>query len=260
MIIGGGPAGMEAARWLKRRGHQPVLYEKSGRLGGQLLLASLPPHKEEMDTFRQFLVRQMSKMGVQVNLSTEVTPEIILQEKPDIVLIATGGRPIKPNFIIDKAMKSLDALQVLSGKEVITGQKIVILGGGFIAAEVAEFIAEKGKEVTVMEMRDLVAFDMEPNSRQMLIERLEKLGVKMVTQIMVQEVTARGVKGKVLKSGGIQEFPADCVVAALGSEPAEFSVEELQKAGVQIRFIGDAKEVHGIAEAVRDGFVAGIAV
>jgi NADH dehydrogenase FAD-containing subunit len=73
-------------------------------------------------------------------------------------------------------------------------------------------------------------------------------------------VTARGVKGKVLKGGRIQEFPADCVVVALGSEPAEFPVEELQKAGVQIRFIGDAKEVHGIAEAVRDGFVAGIAV
>lgn len=260
LIIGGGPAGMEAARWLKRRGHQPVLYEKSDRLGGQLLLASLPPHKEEVETFRQFLVRQISKLGIQVNLLTEVTPELILQEKPDIVLIATGGRPMKPNFPVNMAMKCLDAWAVISGKEEISDQKIVILGGGFVAAEVAEFIAEKGKEVAMIEMQDLVASDMEPNSRQMLIERLEKLGVKMITQTMVQEVTARGVKGKTLETGAVQEFPADCVVVALGSEPAGFPVEDLQKARVQVRFIGDAKEVHGIAEAVRDGFVTGIAV
>ena len=251
---------METARWLKRRGHAPLLYERSDRLGGQLLMASLPPHKEEMDTFRRFLVSQIGKMGIPVNLLTEVTPELVLREKPDTVIIATGGRPVKPNFPIHKEMKCLDAWEVISGKGGIPGQQIAILGGGFVAAEAAEFIAERGKDVAMLEMRDRVAFDMEPNFRQMLIERLEKLGVKMITRTVVQEVTKNGVLGKSMGQGNSQEFPVDCVVVALGAESNEFPVEDLKKMGIQVRLIGDAKEVHGIAEAVRDGFVAGISV
>ena len=260
MIVGGGPAGMEAARWLKQRGHRPTLYEKSDRLGGQLLLAALPPHKEEINTFCQFLVRQIGKLGIKVNLMTEVTPELVLKTKPDVLIIATGGKPIKPNIPIDGKMKCLNAWDVISGKEDIPEQKIVILGGGFVAAEIAEFIAEKGKEVTMIEMRDLIAYDMEPNFRQMLIERLEKLKVKMITKTLVQEVTAKGVKGKDVAKKSILEFPADAAVVALGAEPAEFPIQDLEKAGMKIYYLGDAKEIHGIAEAIRDGFVVGTSI
>jgi NADPH-dependent 2,4-dienoyl-CoA reductase/sulfur reductase-like enzyme len=260
MIVGGGVAGMEAARWLKRRGHCPTIYEKNDRLGGQLLLASLPPHKEEIDTFRQFLVRQVGKKGIEVNLLTEVTPEFVLKKKPGILIVATGGKPIKPNIPIDKKMKCLYALDVISGRAEISGQKIVLLGGGFVAAEIAEFIAEKGKDVTIIEMRDLIAFDMEPSSRQMLTERLEALKVKMIPKTLVQEVTAKGVKGKSVEDGSTKEFPADTVVIALGSEPVEFPVEDLEKAGIEVHFIGDAKEIRGIPEATRDGFMVGTSI
>lgn len=260
MIVGGGPAGMEAARWLKRRGHRPALYEKSDRLGGQLLLACLPPHKEEINTLRQFLVRQVGKMGIEVNLMTEVTPEFVLKKKPDVLIMATGGKQITPNIPMNKKMKCLFAWDVISGKEEMIGQKIVVLGGGFVASEIAEFIAEKGKDVAILEMRDLIAFDMEPNFRQMLVDRLKTLKVKMIPKTLIQEVTAKGVKGKSLEDGRIKEFPADTVVIALGSEPMRFPVEEIEKAGIKVHFIGDGKEVHGIPEATRDGFVAGTSI
>lgn len=258
MIVGGGPAGMEAARWLKRRGHRPALYEKSDRLGGQLLLASRPPHKGEIDTFRQFLVRQVGKLGVEVNLMTEVTPEMVLRKKPDVLIVATGGRQAKPPMPINKGMKCFYAWDVISGKEEIEGKKVVVLGGGFVASEIAEFIALTGKEVTIIEMRDLIAFDMEPNLRAMLIERLKELKVNMLPKTLIQEVTSKGVKGKNVEDGSIKEYPADAVMIALGVEPLEFPVEDIKKAGIAIYFIGDGKEVHGIPEATRDGFVAGI--
>ena len=148
LIVGAGPAGMEASRWLKRRGHRPVLYEKSDRLGGGLLPASLPPHKEEIETFRQFLARQIGKMGVSANLSTEATAESILREKPDAVIVAAGAKPLSPDFPIDRNMACVGALEALSGKGDIPGDNVLVLGGGFVAAEVAEFMAEQGKNVT----------------------------------------------------------------------------------------------------------------
>ncbi len=222
-----------------------------------MLIASLPPHKEEVNLFRDYLVRQIGKMGIEVNLMTEVTPEFILAKKPEVLLIAIGGRSIQPKIPIDKRIKCLYALDVISEKENISGQKVIVLGGGFVGAEIAEFIAEKGKDVTIIEMRDLIAFDMEPTSRQMLIERLEELKIKMIVKTLVQEVTANEVKGKGVEDKVIKVFPTDTVVIALGLEPLEFPIEDLEKAGIEVYTIGDAKEIHGIAEATRDGFLIG---
>jgi 2,4-dienoyl-CoA reductase-like NADH-dependent reductase (Old Yellow Enzyme family)/thioredoxin reductase len=260
MIAGGGPAGMEAARWLKRRGHHVTLYEKSDRLGGQLMLACLPPFKSEIDTFRKFLVRQMGTMNIEIKLMAEVTPELVLRKKPDELIMATGASMIKPSFAIDEKMKRVYAVDVFSGKGDISGSEFVVLGGNYMAAETAEFITAKGKHVTIIGRRGLIAFDMEALSRQLLIQRLEKLGVVMVTRTQVEEVTAERVIAKDLDDGSIRQFPADTVVIALGSEPAGFPVEEIEKAGVKVHFIGDSKEVHGIAEATRDGFLAGTTI
>jgi NADPH-dependent 2,4-dienoyl-CoA reductase/sulfur reductase-like enzyme len=260
MIVGGGPAGMEAARWLKRRGHRPTIYEKNDRLGGQLLLSSLPPFKEEINTFREFLVKQIEKMGIEINLMTEVSPEFVVKKKPEVLIVATGARQVKPDIPIDDKMQCLYAWDVISGKEEISGQEVVLLGGGHVAVEIADFIAERGKTITIIEMKDTIALEMEPTSRRMLIERLERRKVKMMTKTLVQEVTARGVKIKDLKDKSLSEIPAQTVVIAFGSKPVEFDVEEIEKAGIEVHVIGDGKEVHETAEAIRDGFVVGTSI
>jgi pyruvate/2-oxoglutarate dehydrogenase complex dihydrolipoamide dehydrogenase (E3) component len=129
-----------------------------------------------------------------------------------------------------------------------------------VAAEIADFIAERGKRVTIIEMRDVIAPEMEPISRQMLIERLETRKVKMLTKTLIQEVTAKGVKIQGLEGKKPKALHADTVVVALGAEPVEFDIEEIKKAGIEVYFIGDAKEVSETAQATRDGFLVGISI
>jgi 2,4-dienoyl-CoA reductase-like NADH-dependent reductase (Old Yellow Enzyme family)/thioredoxin reductase len=263
MVIGGGVAGLEAAIWLAKRGHHVSLYEKSNRLGGQTLLAGLPPHKEEILTFPEFLTRQVKKLGVEIYLRHEVTPEFAIQQKPDVVIVATGGRQIQPSSIpIDPKITSIPAWKILSGGVDKFAQPVVVLGGGFVAAEITEYLCEKGlaEDITVVEMQQAIAFDMEPSFRQMLIEKLKNLGVKMIPHFMIKEVTATEVIGEDLQRKRPRKVKAETVMIALGTESVPFPVESIQNAGIKVFLIGDAKEPRGIAEAVRDGFFAGISV
>jgi len=263
MVIGGGIAGLEAALWLAKRTHHVSLFEKSNQLGGQALLAGLPPHKEEIHTFPEFLIRQVKKLGVEIHLNHTVTPEFVLQQKPDVVIIASGGRQIQPSSIpIDPEITSLPAWEILSGGVEKLDQPVVVLGGGFVAAEITEYIREKGlaEDITIVEMREAIAFDMEPGFRQMLIESLKSLGVKMVPHFHIQKVSATEVIGQDLQSKRPLKFKANTVVIALGTESVPFPVEAVRKAGLKVLYIGDAKEPRGIVEAVRDGFLAGTSV
>jgi NADPH-dependent 2,4-dienoyl-CoA reductase/sulfur reductase-like enzyme len=261
MVIGGGIAGLEAARWLRRRGHRVSLYEKSHQLGGQGLLAAMPPNKGEIQTFIDFLKRQAEKLGIEIHLNQEVTPDFVVQQKPNVAVAATGGRQIQPrNIPINPKMRSIYAWEILSGKEKNLGNRVVVLGGGFAAAEITEFMCERrmAEEITIVEMREAIAFDMELLFRQMLIARLREFGVKMVPNFLVQEVTATEVIGRDAKNKRIKKMQADCVVIALGTESIGFLVETIKQAGIKVHIIGDAHEPRGIAEAVRDGYLAGI--
>jgi NADPH-dependent 2,4-dienoyl-CoA reductase/sulfur reductase-like enzyme len=259
MVIGGGIAGMIAATWLARRNHRVALYEKRDQLGGQILMASLPPQKEEIHTFAQYLIGQVKKSEVEIHLHQEVDPEFVIQQKPDVVIVATGGRQILPSSIpMDPKMVSIPAWKILSDGGGKLGESVVVLGGGFVAAEVAEFIGKKGlaRDITIVEMRDAIAFDLEPGFRQMLIEKLQKFGVKMFTRFLIKGVTAAEVIGQNLKNNRTSKVKADSVVIAMGTESVDFPVEVLKKNGIKVLTVGDAKEPQGIAEAVRDGFWA----
>ena len=263
MVVGGGIAGLQAALWLGKRGHRVFLYEKSDRLGGQILLAAMPPHKEEIRQFLELLIRQIKKLKVKIHLNSEVTPERLIQERPHSVILATGGRPLRPqNIPLHDKMKCIYAWDVLSGKEKNLGGKTVVLGGGFVGAEIADFIRTAGmaEEVEILEMREAMAFDLEPAFRQLLIERLEKLGVKMLSHFRVREVTARQVIGEDVCTKDTKKIDADAVVIALGTESVEFPLEPIPKKGIRFFLIGDARTPRGIAEAVRDGYLAGISI
>ena len=227
------------------------------------MLAARAPHKEEIHQFLEFSIRQAKKLKVKIHLRSEVTPEWIIRQRPHAVVVATGGRPLRPQKIpLHLKMKWSYAWDVLSGKEKNLGEKTVVLGGGFVGAEIADFIRSKGmaKEVAIVEMREAVAFDLEPAFRQLLIERLQKLSVKMLSHFRVREVTARQVIGEDVRTGDTRKIDADTVVIALGTEPVEFPLKAFEKKGIRVFLIGDAHTPRGIAEAVRDGYLAGISV
>jgi NADPH-dependent 2,4-dienoyl-CoA reductase/sulfur reductase-like enzyme len=262
LVIGGGVAGMEAAAWLAKRGHRVSLHEKAGRLGGQTYLAGLPPRKAEIHKLPDFQAREMSRLGVEVRLNSEITSERALEEKTDALVVAAGGTATGPAIPVDPKMKCVFAREVLLGREKNLGPRVVVLGGGFVGAETAEYICERklAESVAICEMREEVAFDLEPTFREALMGRLNMYGVEMVTGFLITEVTEAAVIGEDTKNRRTGKIEADTVVLALGTEPVDYPIEAFTNAGIETLVIGDAREAQGIAEAVRDGYWAGISI
>ena len=151
LVVGGGPAGMEAARVAALRGHAVMLYDANARLGGQLLWASMPPLKETLHAFRDYLVTQLTKLGVRIQLGEEVTSELVASMRPDVIILATGARPIVPEIPKGDGGTLAAAESALDGK-INVGTKVVVLGGGMTGAETAEWLADQGKHVTIVEV------------------------------------------------------------------------------------------------------------
>lgn len=151
--VGAGPAGLEAARVAARRGHQVSLYEKGAQLGGQTLLASRAPGREDLDEVRRYYTHQMQRLQVAVHLNTAVTPELVTQENPDALLIATGSRPAWPDIPATNEAQIVDARAILAGEvQVRPGQRVVVLAGEhhLQALSTAHFLADKGCQVAVL--------------------------------------------------------------------------------------------------------------
>jgi len=252
-IAGGGPAGLEAARVSAIRGHKVHLFEKE-KLGGQLNLACIPPGKDDIKLFLDFEKKQLDKLGIKIEYKT-LTPEIVLQEKPDAVIVAIGAQPLVPSLTGIEKRNVVTAWQVLK-EEVTTGSKVVVLGGGEVGAETAEYLVTKGKQVTIVEMLDSIATDMDRTSRLLLILNLGELGVKMLTKATAKEITDRGV---VVDQRNKEEFiEADTVVLALGAQPNRELVEQIKKLDVELYIVGDCAEVRRLPDAVEEGFKAAL--
>jgi len=153
MVIGGGPAGMETARVAALRGHQVEIYEKSQSLGGQTRLASAAPYKGAVKEFRDYLERQIKRLGVKVTLNKEIKAEDVEDAKPDVAVVATGINSFIPDILGINKTNTLLAEEALSGKSEI-GEKVIVIGGGLVGCETAHYLAEKGKRVTIIEVMD----------------------------------------------------------------------------------------------------------
>lgn len=240
---------MEAARVSAPRGHKVVLCEKSDRLGGQLNLAVVPPHKEEMKSVVAYLESQIRKLGVKIVLEEEVTPLLVEKIKPDVVFIATGSVPAIPEIPGVEGDHVVTAHDLLAGKASVK-ERVVVVGGGMVGAETAEFLAEKGKKVTILEMLGRIGLDMVPMAILMLYQRLKKLGVAMITNAKVQRITEDGVVYE--KDGEKQTVEADSVVLAAGSKPNISLMKALEGKVAEIYAIGDAKETGNVLEAIHE--------
>ncbi|MGI9951681.1 FAD-dependent oxidoreductase [Moorellaceae bacterium AZ2] len=247
LVVGGGPAGMEAARVAALRGHRVTLWEKEGELGGQLGLAAAAPQKGEIAVFRQHLVAQMAKLNVKVHLNTEATLEGIRRENPEVVVLATGARPAELNIPGAGGENVVSSWDVLRGREGI-GKRVTVIGGGLVGCEVAEYLAQKGHEVTILEMLPQVAAGIGPLVAPLLLGRLKELGVKT---IMEAEATAIRDGRVIYKRDGREEaLEADTVVVAVGSQPEDALAREMEGSGIDYFVIGDALKPRRITQAI----------
>lgn len=259
-VVGAGPAGMEAARVAGLRGHEVTLYDKKKEIGGQLLLAATPPGKDKLLWLRDYEATQFKKLKVKLELGREVTPQLVEKVRPDAIIIATGCRPIIPDIPGIKSEKVSTALDVLEGKEKIENEKVVMVGGGVVGAETAEFLAEGGNDVTIVEMLADIALDMEAFNRKGLMDALKEKNVTMLTEREIGEVVEKGIMVIDKQSGKRHLIEAERVVLAIGVRPATELSEALQGNVGQFYTVGDCRQPRTIMAAVYEGALAALQI
>jgi 2,4-dienoyl-CoA reductase-like NADH-dependent reductase (Old Yellow Enzyme family)/thioredoxin reductase len=256
-VIGGGPAGMEAARVAGMRGHRVTLYEKSGKLGGQLNQAVVPPHKNNLAPYLEYLKRQLPLNNVDIRIRTIATAETIRKTNPDAVVIATGVAATNLDIPgVDKPFV-VSARAVLSGKK--TAPKVAIIGGGLIGCETAEFLSKLGRQVTIIEILDYIAEKMVYAQKTILEARLKAAGIAVITGARSKEITDTGVV--VITEGGERtHIEAGTVVIAVGDRPNNELETKLKGIAAKIYTAGDCVKPEGIAEAVAAGHLAALSI
>lgn len=252
LVVGGGPGGMEAARVAALRGHQVTLCEKGEELGGQLRVACLPPYKDELGSLIKNMASQVRTAGVEVRLNTEVTLELVEKENPDVLILAIGAMPLIPDIPGVGQDNVVTAVDVIMRREDV-GETAIVVGGGMIGCEAAEFLAAAGKKVTIVEMLPKIGSDYGATYRHVVLRRLREIGIKMETNVMVEEITDRGVKAK--RDGAVEFFSGDTVVLAVGFKPIKGLGEKLSGKVPAPYSIGDCVEPRRIKEAIEEGFV-----
>jgi 2,4-dienoyl-CoA reductase-like NADH-dependent reductase (Old Yellow Enzyme family)/thioredoxin reductase len=258
VVVGGGPAGMQAAIVAARRGHKVTLFEKEAKLGGQLNIAALPPFKGDIFPWIDYLVSQVEKTRVKVKLNTDATTEIVTRQKPDAVIIAAGGSPVMPDIPgIDKS-NVVTAQDVLSGK-VRAGQNVVIIGGGMIGCETGHYLAGQGKMVTIIEILKRMANDMFLMTRRRLMDGLRSQKVTLLASATCEEIK----EGSVLVTTGEGKkeiVPADTVIIAVGYKANDRLYKALEGKVPEIYCIGNSAKPRRILEANSEGYQVGLAL
>jgi 2,4-dienoyl-CoA reductase-like NADH-dependent reductase (Old Yellow Enzyme family)/thioredoxin reductase len=251
LVVGGGPAGMEAARTAAIRGHEVVLWEKKEKLGGQLLLAAVAPHKEVITSLNKYMAGQLKKAGVQVLLRHEVTAESVKAIRPEVVVLATGSTPFVPGIPSSRRDNVVLALDVLAGKEEV-GNRVVVIGGELVGCETADYLAQKGKTVIIVRRGPSMAANLNPRARDNLLARLTRNGVTMLTGVRYEEITDKGLV-ITNKEGQRQNIEADTIVLATGAIQNTELAKQLEGQDIALHLIGDCVTPGKIADAIRDG-------
>jgi 2,4-dienoyl-CoA reductase (NADPH2) len=239
------------------RGHRVTLVERHTELGGQLLYAEIPPHKQEWRVLTTFLVTQLEKIGVTIRLGTAFTAGDVIAEKADAVVLATGAKParlILPGADLPHVVSFLD---VLTGKAQ-TGPRVVVIGGGCNGSETAEFLHGQGRQVTLVEMRPEMALDIDFWNRWVLLDRLVASGLRMIVNARPEAITLDGVR--IVVDGQAEVLPADSVVYAVGSRSDTALQEALEGRVAGLHVIGDGEQAQRVRQAVDAGFRVGMIV
>nr|HPJ36741.1 FAD-dependent oxidoreductase [Spirochaetota bacterium] len=282
MVIGAGPAGLEAACRAAEAGHSVDLYEKRNDIGGQLWIAGTPPHKQELWEFIRYYDAMLAKYNVNLHLETEVTPELIKNEKPDYIISAEGAEEAIPPIEGIDGRNVRNAWDVLENDPAL-GKKIAIIGGGAVGLETAEFLAEKGtidpetlyflfkykaesyerlheliktgsKDVTVFEMLPRAGKGVGKSTKWILLGNIKEHDVKIVTGSKITSVKDNMVTYE--KDGEVFSEKFDSIINAAGSRPVRKIADKLEGTGIPFAVIGDSVRPGNILQAVHEGFLA----
>ena len=243
---------MEAARVAAERGHSVSLWEKGQKLGGNLIPGSAPEFKGNYRRLLDYLVLQLDKAGADITLGKEITIEQIEKLKPDVIFVATGSTPIIPNIVGVEKDNVVTAIDLLSGKKE-PGDSVIVIGGGVVGCETALHLAQKGKEVTIVELQDNIGRDMYTVNRMHLVKLVSDSGIRLLTQSKVLEITDKGILFS-HQNGRQESLEADTIVVSVGMKPRHDLAEKLSGQDLEVYAIGDCTEPRKLINAIREGY------
>ncbi len=251
MIIGAGPGGLETAWIAAKRGHAVTVYEKQSAAGGQFRTAAVPPTKHDIARAIKYYIHMGQKHGVHYNYGVEATSELVEKENPDAVILATGGVPLVPGLKGIHGPRVVNAVDILEGK-VSVGESVLIIGGGKVGAETADFLGERCHRITMIEMFSEIAKDTPASVRHFLLERLKNYGVTMLTNSIVKTFLEDGIIYE--KDGKEQNLtPFDSIVLAMGTAANNPLEEKIKGKISELYVIGDAANPRKASDAIAEG-------
>ena len=252
-VLGGGPAGLEAARVAALRGHDVTLFEKTTTLGGQLNIACVPPRKEEMRRAAQDLIHAVCNAGVHLCMGQTRTAEQLKDAGFEAVINAVGAHSAAPRISGIDSVNVADAWKVLAGEQQVYGT-VAVIGGGMVGCETAEYLAARGCKVSVIEMMDKIAAGESSTILPTLLENYKTYGVEQYPSHKVKEFRMDAVVCE-NKDGAEVTIPCDYIVLAMGARSNEFDAAALEAASIPVYSIGDAAgKAADISNAIRTGY------
>ena len=257
LVIGAGPAGLEVALTAASRGHTVSIWEKSSELGGSLRLAQVPPRKDALGKVLVYYQNRLAKQGLSITYGLEANTESILAFQPDAVVVATGSQAYIPP-IKGITQSHVHLSQDVLRKGSLDAKQALIIGGGQIGVELAEFLGEKGVQITLVETLDTVAGDMYAATRQSVLYGLADHQVRVITGASVNEIGTGSVS---IKRNGLEEsLPAEAVILATGQQPHTALADALRSHGLEVHALGDCAEPGDIMQAVHSAYQLGLSL
>jgi 2,4-dienoyl-CoA reductase-like NADH-dependent reductase (Old Yellow Enzyme family)/thioredoxin reductase len=252
LVIGAGPAGLAVARMAALHGHEVIIVEEKSEAGGMARLASIPPGRSEIMELVEYYLRELDRLGVEMRLNMHLDKDVIARIKPDVGIITTGSLPEIPQIpgLFDTAMALHTVTDVLQSGETL-GSRIAVLGGDMAALQVADFLAEKAREVFVLNRGDHFAQQMAPNDRTYLMERLKRPGVQLFKGIRIKDFLKNGIrflwKGQVETLDGITD-----IVLSEAMRSNRRVAELFKGTAIEVHVIGDAKSPRTLLDALAE--------
>jgi NADPH-dependent 2,4-dienoyl-CoA reductase/sulfur reductase-like enzyme len=247
-VIGGGPGGLKAAEIAALRGHEVTIFERSNNLGGRMRIAAIPPKKSVLNDFLDYLEKRVNELGVTLELGKKFNVEMVKTNKPDAVIVASGATPLFPNWKGIEVSGALSVDAVLSGRGNV-GRRVLVIGAGGVGAETADYLSERGNEVTLIEMLEEIASDLVTHLKYYLSKRLIEKGVTILTSTKVKEL-GQGYALVEDASGTRKIEGFDTIVLAVGSKSDDSVSKDLEGKVPVLHVIGDASKPREALEAV----------